>query len=60
MNMNYFMMLYDSRSINDGAWFEKFSNLAFPDYMFNECIPLKNKIDNKVQNGRYSDTIQKY
>ena len=48
------MILYDDRNIDDGAW------LAFPDYMFNECIPLKNKINNKVQNGRYSDTIQKY
>ena len=46
--MNCFVMLYDSRSINDGAWFEKFSNLAFPDYMFNECMPLKNKIDDNV------------
>ena len=58
--MNYFMMLYDDRNINDGAWFEKFDGFEFPDYMFNECIPLKNKINNKVQNGWYSDTIQKY
>ena len=44
MNMNYFMMLYDDRNINDGAWFDKFDVFEFPDYMFNKCVSLKDKI----------------
>ena len=46
--MNYFMMLYDDRNINDGAWFEKFDGLTFPNYMFNKCVSLKDKFSDDV------------
>ena len=42
--MKYFIMLYESKSINDGAILETYSNLPFPDYMFDKCVSLEEKI----------------
>ena len=46
--MNYFMMLYDRRGIKDGARFEEFGGLTFPDYMFDKCVSLKENYSDDV------------